>query len=388
MGIVPAPGVQGCVVRARLFRQITVESGEPPELSTIDVYAALPPVQEEGIVEATLLLRVDDVGHTRGSLESPTELLAGAADFSQVGEWPKAQRVPCTGAAAPGEVCVPGGAFWMGHPYSGLHEEGADASESRLVVMSPFYVDLHEVTVGQYRASGLATLEGGSSVDPLAGPPDAPPEEGALTPDDPQFYCTYSDAPLSAKKSREDLPVNCISWVAADAYCAAQGKRLPSEAEFEYVASALRSELFVWGTEANSLGCADGVWERAGLLLGGYDDLCRPHEELAGPLPAGYGVRDRLLLGEREVLDLVGNVSEWTRDTWNRTSEWCWSGRSLLENPECDLPSVADAGTEGRLHTVKGSNWASRPYPAARRAGRDGHSPARGFRCVRPGTEP
>jgi len=78
IGIVPPPGVGGYVARARLFRGITVKDDEPPQLSTIDVYAALPAVMREGINEETIVLRVKDLGHPVGSLSEPTGALAGA----------------------------------------------------------------------------------------------------------------------------------------------------------------------------------------------------------------------------------------------------------------------------------------------------------------------
>lgn len=379
MGIVPTPGQRGPVARARLFRASTKVAGEPPALSTIDVYAQLPEVGADGIVKATILLRVDDLGQPRGSLQAPTEALAG--EPTALSLWPGAQRLDCTGPTAPSEACVPGGAFWLGNPQSGFHTPGGDANESRLVVLRPFFIDLREVTVAEYRSSKLATLVAGSSVDPLVGKPSSA-QTTELTPFDEQYYCTYSDEPLPGAESREHLPVNCVSWEAANAYCRAQGKRLPSEAEWEYVAGGLRSSLFVWGSDGDDLGCADGVWQRAGTYaLRGGDGKCSENE--GGPSPPGSGERDRLALGGREVVDLMGNVSEWTRDLWNRTTEPCWLDRSLLENPECTTPSTLDASESGELHTVKGSTWVTVPFPSARRRGGDVPLANRGFRCVR-----
>lgn len=382
IGIVPPPGVTGYVARARLFRYLSLEGGEPPALSTVDVYAALPAVEATGIVTVTVVLHVDDVGRPRGSLKAPTPAVIGAPDFSRVGVWPKATPTACTKPAGLGEVCVPGGAFWMGHPHAGIHNPGTDAHVTRLVVLSPYFVDLREVTVAEFRGSGLAKLEAGSSTDPLVGPTDPPPETGKLTPNDEQFFCTYSDLPLPPNKSRENLPVNCVSWAAADSFCRAQGKRLPSEAEYEYLAGALRSDLFVWGTDTPA--CGDSVWGRGGFLQDGANDVCRVLPDLGGPQPAGQGKRDRLTLNGQEVLDLMGNVSEWTRDHWNRDTEPCWSGRTLLDNPVCDTPGTLDPQTPER-RTVKGQSWAGLVYPAAARG--NGGMPmnsGRGFRCVRP----
>ena len=407
MGVVPRPGVSGYVARARLYRAISVKDGEPPTLSTIDVYAALPPVEREGISKVTVVLHVEDIGQPRGSLATPSNAQPGEPDFSQIGNWPKARRVPCSGSARAGEACVPGGAFWMGHPSCGVNFDGSDASVSRLVVLSPFYVGLHEVTVEDYRASGLAKLVSESSVDPMIGPvefPPDPPAKDTLTPDNQNFFCDYSDQPFSSQNSRENLALNCISWSTADAFCKAQGKKLPSEAEFEYVASGLRSELYVWGQEEAR--CGDSVWGRAGAAY--YYPLvgdCRPDNGLGnyfttfvGPpsaLAPGSGQLDRLALAEGEVLDLSGNLREWTRDYWNRSSEPCWRNQALLINPECTGKSELD----GELRTVKGRSWAELPGTACARVGvapegmsdptlGGGHRdpigpPGNGFRCVR-----
>ena len=336
-----------------------------------------------------MMLKVDDVGRTLGSMAAPTQPLAGKPIAASAEIWPKAKRVACTGKAKPGEVCVSGGAFWIGNPYSGLHHEGADASVSRLVALSPYFVDLHEVTVAEYRASGLATLANGSSTDPLVGHAKDTPATAALAPLDVQYFCTYSDAPLTAEPSRENLPINCVSWAAASAFCAGQGKRLPSEAEYEYLAGALKSDLFVWGSTTPTCGndtcCAVSVWGRGGFMPGsvGSNMLCRSEDDLGGPLPSGSAALDRLSLGGQEVVDLMGNVSEWTRDDWNRITEPCWAGRPLLVNPECGTPSTLDKGEMSELHTLKGEDWSSLIYPAAHRGGGELAAATRGFRCVR-----
>jgi sulfatase modifying factor 1 len=393
VGVVPPPGVSGYVARARLYRAISVKQGEPPPLSTIDVYAALPPVEREGITKTTLVLHVDDVGQPRGSMAMPTDAQPGEPDVSLPGSWPKAQRVPCSGLAAPGEACVPGGAFWMGHPFCGVDFYGADVSASRLVVVSPFYVGLHEVTVADYRASGLATRMAGSSADPSIGPPEGPPDplvKDPLTPNDLSFFCDYSDQPFSSQTSRENLALNCISWSAASEFCKAQGKTLPSEAELEYMMSGLRSDLYVWGQD--QAGCGDSVWGRGGVgVYYGNPDDCRPDNGLGSSfvtfvgqpsaLAPGHGSRDRLTLAEGEVLDLSGNLREWTRDLWNRSTEPCWNNKLLLTNPECATKSDID----GETHTLKGGSWAHEPGTACTRIDgppSDGN-PTTGFRCIR-----
>jgi formylglycine-generating enzyme len=378
-GVVAQPGASGYAVRARIFRGISLSGDQPPPFSTIDSYVSLPVVAAEGIVVANVVLRVEDIGHTLGTLEKPIASGAGKPDFSRIGVWAGARRLPCAGVAQAGESCVPGGAFWLGHPYGGLNEDGTDASISRLAVVSPFFVDRHEVTVADFRASSMAVLEKGSSVDPQIGPPDPVPADYPYTPSFNfwPYFCDYSDQPIIGNHSREENALNCISWMTADAYCRARGKRLPSEAEYEYMAGGLKSNLFLWGSDRAR--CGDAVWGRQ--YMG--ENNCLPPNELGGPLPPGHGNLDKLMLAEGAVLDLAGNVSEWTRDSWNRPDEPCWAGKSLVVDPECATPS-----TDGDFRTIKEGGWVTDIPPASFRIGRppdrDRGRPQTGFRCVRP----
>lgn len=260
----------------------------------------------------------------------------------------------------------------MGHPQAPDLDDGADAGDPRLVTLAPFYVDLTEVTVGAFRASGLARLEEGVSVNPTPGPSPGEPIDTA----DDRSFCTYHTTPITGADSREHLPVNCVTWELASAFCASQGKMLPSEAEFEYLASGLRSRKYLWGEDPPS--CTDAVWGRHQTGA----DQCVPPGSIGGALPPGSGERDRLDLDGRVVVDLVGNLNEWTRDFWNRLSEPCWADRPLLDNPQCAVPSVG----QPELRTVKGFNFVGAVSPVAVRIGRSAAAQAmqRGFRCVRP----
>src|SRR5439155_16208739 len=109
---------------------------------------------------------------------------------------------------------------------------------------------------------------------------------------------------------REDYPVTCLNGKnQALAYCAKTGRSLPSEAQFEYVASGLRGAIFVWGGDAPS--CEDAVFGRGGW--GQYQNIaapCKPAESPGGPLPIGSARRDRLELESGTIFDLAGNAGE------------------------------------------------------------------------------
>ena len=102
-----------------------------------------------------------------------------------------------------------------------------------------------------------------------------------------------SDIPVGA----EDLPVTFVSWFAAAAFCHSQGKRLPTEAEWEYAArGGIDGKTFPWGDEM-----PDKM--RANY---GASDIKRPVK--VGSYPAnGYGLHD-----------MAGNVWEFLADEWQK----------------------------------------------------------------------
>lgn len=86
----------------------------------------------------------------------------------------------------------------------------------------------------------------------------------------------------------EQRPVVCVTWWGAKRYCQAQGKRLPSEAEWELAAKGCEGRLFPWGDEL-------------------------PRQELvayAQPSPRDVGTSPQDVSPE-DIFDLGGNVAEW-----------------------------------------------------------------------------
>jgi formylglycine-generating enzyme required for sulfatase activity len=236
-----------------------------------------------------------------------------------------------------------------------------DGELERLVVLSPFYLDVAEASVPALRASGLA-----KSLTP-GGPADDPHEAGSGIAD-----CTFTSDPGPF----EDRPVNCLTWTMARDFCASLGKTLPSEAQQEWVMSGLGAGRFVWGTDFPR--CEDAVWGRTNAA-----DACGVLG--SGSTPSGVGWRDRLLLGDREVVDLNGNLIEWAADRWNRQDEPCW-GVGLFLDPVCD----ATGSVDGVARSIRGGHWASplTTLPAAVRARVINETQAVsayvGVRCSRP----
>lgn len=372
VGIKPPAHATGYAARVRLFRAAFVELGQPRRDATIDVTVALPPVETEGITPVTVFLRTDDVGHPIGSRAEPAAPEPGLPR-GRVGTWPGARRVGCAEAPAPFEVCVPGGAFWMGNPRMETMQVGLDDVVLRLVVLSPFYLDKTEVLVPTFRAARIAAPK-----DPI---PDSDHYENGL----PQgVRCTYT-AELG---NFESVPVNCLSPAKASEFCRTRGGDLPSEAQLQYVAGALEGRLYPWGNDPPT--CDDAVFARVRQLLG-PDSACG-----GGSMsPPGSGGRDRLDFGGGTVVDIVGNLAEYARDDWNLQKESCWSSGAVLYDPVCTTPTRMP-DLEG-AHTVMGGSFVSvggmlasafrqpsHPFPPSPRGGDVVFFSGTGFRCARP----
>jgi formylglycine-generating enzyme required for sulfatase activity len=311
-------------VRLRLYRSGKTTSGTPRARSTIEAVVSVPEVPEMGRRDAHVLLPTDAVGSSTGTLAAPVPAEVGRAPGHRVGSWAGAAVVPCAAEPMPGETCVPGGAQWRGDPRLDLSAyPDLGGAEEQLVVLSPFYLDVTEVSVAAFRSSGLAV-----SLTP-GGPSDNPHEK-----DTGIAHCTYT----SQSSDTDSLAVNCVSWSLAQAYCESLGKRLPTEAELERAASALGRHPFVWGQDEPR--CEDAVFDRGAPG--------KPCSELGlGVAPPGSGARDRLLLGDREVVDLVGNVAEWTADRYNDKWPACFAP-ALSYDPRCD--ALSSDGNEARIY--------------------------------------
>ncbi len=152
-------------------------------------------------------------------------------------------------------------------------------------------------------------------------------------------------------------PALYVTWEEAQAFCLNQGKRLPSETEWEKAARGTTGRIFPWGEEDPSEKIA---------IFGAY----HVHEI---PLVANV---DSFPEGKSEwgIYHLAGNISEWTND---------WLGPDYYPiMPERNPPGPKS----GRYKSVRGGSWKSLPV-MLRGATRGGAFPEErsaniGFRCA------
>lgn len=215
------------------------------------------------------------------------------------------------GSCPEGMVLVPGGKFFM----------GSDEPEFKLwqpahkVTLDSFCVDIYEVTADAYKACS----DQGECKRPRPAP-DYPKSEGVSDEEHAKTREKLAEQCTFGKEGRGRHPINCVSYFEAEAYCAVQKKRLPTEAEWEFAARGSDGRKFPWGDDPggekhmNACGRECNDWERAhGLKVSkamyAIDDGY-PMTAPVGSFPEGktkYGT-----------YDVVGNVWEWTSD-WFET---------------------------------------------------------------------
>ncbi|AUX34909.1 MULTISPECIES: bifunctional serine/threonine-protein kinase/formylglycine-generating enzyme family protein [Sorangium] len=251
---------------------------------------------------------------------------------------------PAKAPPPPEMVRVPAGRFSMGSAKGGKSER----PPHEVTLTRAFDLDRTEVTVAAYQRcvdAGRCTPSG------LHGPraSDADVEQrGAL--------CTAAD-PAKAQH-----PISCVDQGQAAAYCAFVGKRLPTEAEWEYAARGVDGREYPWGNEPP--GCAHAVVSRpagqgCGAIGKGTQEV---GSATAGASPSG-------------ALDMAGNVWEWVADGWDPGA--------YAKGAQTD-PQVPATGSKGVL---RGGSWdfsASTAKSTFRLAfDREAGDVSTGFRCAR-----
>jgi formylglycine-generating enzyme required for sulfatase activity len=192
--------------------------------------------------------------------------------------------------APTGMAYVPGGDFLMGS------DEGDTISKPpHFTSVAAFFMDTTEVTNQQYAEFLSATGE------------VAPP--------------SWKDGVYP--ESEANLPVTGVTWYEAAEYAAWKGKRLPTEAEWEFAARGPEGRAYPWG----------GEWDATLANAGGQLNGLRPVGQ-GGTSPYG-------------IYDMSGNAWEWTSS----------DARSYPGGKEFPRSRM-------RLKIIRGGNWQSDPRSA------------------------
>jgi formylglycine-generating enzyme required for sulfatase activity len=117
----------------------------------------------------------------------------------------------------------------------------------------------------------------------------------------------------NAGTDRDTHPINCVDWTQADAFCRANGKRLPTEEEWEYAARGAEARLYPWGDappDAKHLNACGSECVSAGKTRGEtWAAMYEGHDGFFGTAPVGSFPLGATPLG---LVDMAGNVWEWT----------------------------------------------------------------------------
>jgi formylglycine-generating enzyme required for sulfatase activity len=191
------------------------------------------------------------------------------------------------------QVAIPGGTFWMGDPDY--------AKPVHQVTVAPYCIDRTEVTVAAFRTC----VQGGGCPPPSATVDwkDIGAEDKARG----RQFCTWG------KSGTDQHPINCVDWNQATTYCEWTGGRLPTEAEWEYAARGKDGRLYPWGNDrpdATKLNACGGECSSHPMYAG--SDGWRATAPV-GSYPEGASAF--------RVLDMAGNVWEWTADAFADYSE-------------------------------------------------------------------
>ncbi|MCV7031037.1 formylglycine-generating enzyme family protein [Mycobacterium sherrisii] len=283
---------------------------------------------------------------------------------------------------------LPGGTFSMGS-----NDFYPEESPVHQVTVGPFRIERHPVTNAQFAefvtATGYVTVAE-QALDPAAFP-GVPPEDlvpGALvfTPTSgpvdlrvwrqwwtwmPGACWRHPFGPQSSIEDRLDHPVVQVAYPDAAAYAEWAGRRLPSEAQWEYAARAGAESTYAWGDEVAPDGrLMANTWQgRFPYRNDGADGWVGTSPVGTFP-PNGFGL-----------VDMIGNVWEWTTTRY-----------SIGHHPGAGSPSCCPTPATGDptvMQTLKGGShlcapeYCHRYRPAARSSqSQDSATTHIGFRCI------
>jgi sulfatase modifying factor 1 len=271
--------------------------------------------------------------------------------------------------------------------------DGGPADEADPATVSSFRLDKYLVTVGRFRQFVNAWNDGNGYTPPAGsgkhahlngglglvnvGADDAGVtyEPGWVSSDDSRIAPTNADLTTAcfsppytwtpSAGSTDTLPINCVNWYEAYAFCIWDGGFLPSEAEWEYAAAGgSQQREYPWGSTDPGMANQYAI----------YFEYFRRGAQ-AAPAPVGFASLGAGLWGQ---LDLVGNLSEWNLDWSAIYGDPCVDCAILTPPILSQSPNerVVSAG-DYLAHIEMLSNWNHEgTFPSDRLTGD-------GFRCAR-----
>ncbi len=306
---------------------------------------------------------------------------------------------PAPGPAPDGMVWIPGGTFWMGCDDC----EMPDTQPVHLVSVDGFWMDRTPVTNAQFaefvKATGYLTAaerkpdpKDYPGVDPsklVAGSAVFTPPAQNVSLDDvsewwhyvPGASWNHPDGPNSNIKGRDNYPVVQIAWEDAVAYAKWAGKRLPTEAEFEFASrGGLDRNRYAWGNDLKPGGMwVANIWQgRFPSNNTGDDGYVGASPVTAFP-PNGFGL-----------FDVGGNVWQWCAD-WYRSDYFATlAPQGVAYNPQGPPDSYDPQEPRIAKRVQKGGSflcsdrYCSRYLAGSRGRGAvDSGGSNTGFRCVK-----
>ncbi len=308
---------------------------------------------------------------------------------------PSTDDTPAPSPAPEGMAWIPGGTFWMGSDDPMMQ----DARPWHLVRVDGFWMDRTEVTNAEFarfvEATGYQTVAerppdpalfpGAPKQDLVAGSIVFSPPDHDVNLDDAYVWWKYSpgaswkhpEGAGSTIQGRENHPVVHVCWEDAAAYARWAGKRLPTEAEWEYASrGGLDRQRYTWGNDLQP----DGKW-LVNNWQGQFPRENSAEDGFAGTAPVGsyppngYGL-----------LDMAGNVWEWCAD-WYRPEYYRYSPAANPTGPdssydphEPNIPKRVQRGGSFMCSDL----YCVRYLPGARGKGApDSAAGHVGFRCAR-----
>jgi len=304
-----------------------------------------------------------------------------------------------------GMVFIKSGSFLMG---AGDKEGREDEYPQHKVFISAFWMDATETTNAEFNkfvnaTDYLTTAEIKPNWEELKKqlPPGTPkPSDDLLVPASLVFVkqpkgtpvennltwwswvkganWRHPSGPESTISGKGNLPVVQISWDDAQAYCKWAGKRLPTEAEWEFAARGGTQLKYPWGEEDIEKGNAKAnTWQGEFPSLNTLWDKFEKAAPVKSFAPNAYGL-----------YDMAGNVWEWCSD-WYEIDYYSNSNGTVVEDPQGPSKSFDPQDPVTPKKVIRGGSFLCnasycKGYRVSSRmkTARDTGLEHTGFRCV------